>query len=500
MIAQGKYQEALEVITRTLPLPGVIGRICPHPCEETCRRGEVDEPISICALKRFAADQTDIDDLPLPKITPRDEKVAIIGAGPAGLTAAYFLALDGFKVTIFEALPVAGGMLKVGIPDYRLPPEILEKEINWITKFGVEIKFNTAFGKDITIDGLMDDGYKSVFLAIGCHADMKLNIPNEDTKGVVPGVKFLRDLALGHNTALKGNVAIVGGGDVAIDAARSALRLGADKVSIIYRRTKTEMPARDEEIEDALEEGIDIQFLMAPVEVLETEGKVVGLKCIKMELGEPDESGRRRPVPVEGSEFVVDTETIIPAIGQKTDTSALEGEVGIELDRWNNIKVDSITFETTKKGVFAGGDAQTGPWIAIDAVAAGREAAISISRYLDGKDLKEGREPFKVSQKNFYPPSDDIEKVARAKMARISMAERKKSFVLKRKSVLTAWYAASVLSVSRPVLPRLSPWKPTPKWKKQKKSMSGPWFWLPAPRPLIRQFMIRSATRKTPTS
>ena len=428
MIAQGKHQEALEVITRTLPLPGVIGRICPHPCEDVCRRGEVDEPISICALKRFAADQTDIDDLPLPEITPRDEKIAIIGAGPAGLTAAYFLAMDGFKVTIFEALPVAGGMLKVGIPDYRLPPDVLEKEIKWITRLGVEIKFNTALGKDITIDGLMDDGYKSVYLAIGCHANMKLNIPNEDAEGVVPGVKFLRDAALGHNIALKGNVVIVGGGDVAIDAARSALRLGADKVSILYRRTITEMPARDEEIEDALEEGVDIQILMAPVEVVETKGKVVGLKCIKMELGEPDESGRRRPVPVEGSEFVVDTDTIIPAIGQKTDTSSLEGGIGIDLDRWNNIQVDPISFETNKKGVFAGGDAQTGPWIAIDAVSAGREAAISISRYLDDKDLKNGREPFKASQENFYPVGDDIEKVARAKIARISMAERKKSF------------------------------------------------------------------------
>lgn len=428
MIAQKKYPEALEVITSTLPLPGVIGRICTHPCEEMCRRHEVDEPISICALKRFAADQTDIDDLPFPDITLRDEKVAIIGAGPAGLTAAYFLAKDGFKVTIFEALSVAGGMLRVGIPDYRLPPDVLEKEIKWITRLGVEIKFNTVLGRDITIDGLMDDGYKSVYLAIGCHADMKLNIPDEDAKGVIPGVKFLRDLALGDLQALQGNVVIVGGGDVAIDAARSALRLGADNVSILYRRTKTEMPARSEEIEDALEEGVDIQFLMAPVEVVVKEGSVVGLKCIKMKLGDPDESGRRRPVPVEGSEFVVDTQIIIPAIGQRTDTSFLEGEVGIELDRWNNIKVDAISFETTRKGVFAGGDAQTGASIAIEAVAAGREAAISISRHLNGMDVKEGREPFKAPQENFNPVGEDIEMAPRAKMPRISMDARKKDF------------------------------------------------------------------------
>ena len=428
MIAQKKYPEALEVITRTLPLPGVIGRICPHPCEETCRRQEVDEPISICVLKRFAADQTDIDDLPFPEITPRDEKVAIIGAGPAGLTAAYFLAKDGFKVTIFEALPVAGGMLRVGIPDYRLPPDVLEKEIKWITRLGVEIKFNTVLGRDITIAGLMDDGYKSVYLAIGCHANMKLNIPHEDAQGVIPGVKFLRDLALGDIKALQGNVVIVGGGDVAIDAARSALRLGADNVSILYRRTKTEMPARSEEIEDALEEGVDIQFLMAPVEVVVKEGRVVGLQCIKMQLGDPDESGRRRPVPVEGSEFVVDTEIIIPAIGQRTDTSFLEGEVGVELDRWNNIKVDSISFETTREGVFAGGDAQTGASIAIEAVAAGREAAISIARQLNGMDVKKGREPFKAPQENFNPIGEDIEMAPRAKMPRISMDERKKAF------------------------------------------------------------------------
>ena len=428
MIAQGKYQEALEVITRTLPLPGVLGRICPHPCETACRRDEVDEPISICTLKRFVADQVDIDDLPQVDIPTRGERIAVIGAGPAGLTVAYFLAKDGFKVTIFEALPVAGGMLRVGIPDYRLPPDVLEKEIKWITRLGVEIKYNTALGRDITVDGLMDDGYKAVYLAIGCHANMKLNIPNEDTDGVVPGVKFLRDVSLGDLKALKGNVVIVGGGDVAIDAARSALRLGADKVSILYRRTHAEMPAREEEIEDALEEGVDIQFLMAPVEVVERDGKVVGLKCIKMKLGEPDKSGRRRPVPVEGSEFVVDTNVIIPAIGQKTDTAFLKDTTDIELDRWNNFKVDPISFQTSKKGVFAGGDAQTGAWIAIGAVAAGREAAISISRYLNGEDLTKGREPIETPQKNFYPIKKNIQEVKRAKMTRISMKERKTGF------------------------------------------------------------------------
>ena len=428
MIAQGKYEEALEVITRTLPLPGVLGRICPHPCEDVCRRDEVDEPISICTLKRFVADQVDIDNLSLVDITAREERVAVIGAGPAGLTAAYFLAKDGFKVTIFEALPVGGGMLRVGIPDYRLPPDVLEKEIKWITRHGVEIKYNTALGRDMTVDSLLDDGYSAVYLAVGCHANMQLNIPKEDTDGVISGVEFLRDVCLGDLTALTGNVVIVGGGDVAIDAARSALRIGADNVSILYRRTHAEMPAREEEIEDALEEGIDIQFLMAPVEVVESDGKVVGLKCIEMKLGEPDDSGRRRPVPVKGSEFIVDTDVIIPAIGQKTDTTFLKDTKDIELDRWNNIKVDPISFQTTKKGVFAGGDAQTGASIAIAAVAAGKEAAVSIKRYLDGKDLTKGREPIELPQKDFYPIKEDIQKVKRAKMSRILMEERKAGF------------------------------------------------------------------------
>jgi heterodisulfide reductase subunit A-like polyferredoxin len=428
MIARGKYLEALEVITRTLPLPGVLGRICPHPCETACRRNEVDEPVSICTLKRFAADRADIDDLPAVDITPRDEHIAVVGAGPAGLTAAYFLAKDGFKVTIFEALPVAGGMLRVGIPDYRLPPDVLEKEIRWITRLGVEIRYNTALGRDITVDGLLRDGYKAVYLAVGCHADMKLNIAGEDSEGVIPGVKFLRDVSLGDLTALKGNVIIVGGGDVAIDAARSALRLGADKVSILYRRTRQEMPAREEEVEDALEEGVDIQYLTAPAEVVRRNGKAAGLKCIQMKLGEPDQSGRRRPVPVEGSEFVVDADVIIPAIGQKTDPSFLKDTSGIELDRWNNIKVDPISFETTRKGVFAGGDAQTGAWIAIGAVSAGKEAAVSIKRYLSGEDLTTGRDPMDVPRKDFYPVAKDIRKVERAKMQRISVTERKTGF------------------------------------------------------------------------
>ncbi|NOR10237.1 MAG: NAD(P)-binding protein [Desulfovibrionaceae bacterium] len=428
LIAQGKYREAMEVILRTLPFPGVIGRICPHPCETECRRGEVDAPVSICALKRFVADQVDIEELPLPEIEKRDEKVAIIGSGPAGLTAAYFLALDGYEVTVFEALPVAGGMLRVGIPDYRLPPEVLDKEIQAVTRLGVKIELNTALGRDVTVDGLFSESYKAIYLAIGAHKDLRLNIAGEDAEGAIPGVEFLRRVNLGELTKLSGRAVIVGGGDVAIDAARSALRLGAEKVTILYRRTRTEMPARENEVEDALAEGIEIQYLTAPNKIATKEDRVCGIECLRMELGEPDDSGRRRPIPVPGSEFILETEVVIPAIGQEPDGSFLAEEAELELSRRNTIVVDPVTYATSRDGVFAGGDAHTGPGIAIGAVAAGREAAVSISRYLQGEDLRAGREPGEIPQDNFRPIPEDIETRPRVEMPLVAMADRTKSF------------------------------------------------------------------------
>jgi heterodisulfide reductase subunit A-like polyferredoxin len=428
LIAQGKYVEAMKVIMRNLPLPGVIGRICPHPCESACRRSEVDSALSICALKRFVADQVDIEELPIPEIEKRDEKVAIIGSGPAGLTAAYLLALDGYQATIFEALPVAGGMLRVGIPDYRLPPAVLDREIRAITRLGVEIKFNTALGKDFTIDDLLAQGYKAVYVGIGAHRSQKLNVPGEDAEGVMHGVEFLRRANLGELPSVEGRVIIVGGGDVAIDAARVATRLGASKVSIFYRRTRREMPARENEIEDALAEGVEIQYLTAPAQVLTRDGKITGMQCIRMELGEPDSSGRRRPVPVPGSEFTVEADLIIPAIGQTPDSAFLANGEGLTLTRWGTIETDPITFATSREGVFAGGDAQTGPWIAIGAVAHGKEAAISISRYLKGEDVAAGREAIDLPQENFKPIPEDIQKTPRAHMASIPMAKRRSTF------------------------------------------------------------------------
>ncbi|MDH3558620.1 MAG: FAD-dependent oxidoreductase, partial [Deltaproteobacteria bacterium] len=428
LIAQGKYREAMEVILRTLPFPGTIGRICPHPCETACRRAEVDEPIAICALKRFVADQVDIDDIPVPEIDKRDEKVAIIGSGPAGLTAAHFLALEGYESTVFESQPVAGGMLRVGIPDYRLPPEVLDKEIGAITRLGVEIKFNTALGRDVSIDGLFKEGYKAIYLAIGAHKDLQLNIPGEDAEGVLSSVDFLHRVNLGELTTLEGRAVIVGGGNVAIDTARSALRLGAEKVTIIYRRTRAEMPAYEYEVEDALAEGIDIQYLTAPQQILTKDNEVIGVQCIKMELGEPDSSGRRRPVPVPGSEFIVETEWMLPAIGQTPESAFLADTSGLEISRWGTIEADPVTFATKAEGVFAGGDAHTGPWVAIGAVAHGREAAISISRYLRGEDMGAGREPVEFPQENFVPIPEDIEASPRAKQAHIGMAERTGGF------------------------------------------------------------------------
>ncbi len=429
LIAKGRYEDAMQVIMRNLPLPGVLGRICPHPCETACRRGQVDEPVSICALKRFVADTVDLEKLPLPEIEKKNEKVAIIGSGPAGLTAAYFLALDGYDVTIYESLSVAGGMLRVGIPDYRLPPEVLDKEIGAITRLGVEIEYNTALGRDFTIDELFGQGYRAVYLGIGAHQSLKLNIPAEDASGVMHGVEFLRNVNLCNMPGLKDKrVVIVGGGDVAIDAARCAVRTGAGKVSIFYRRTRKEMPARENEIEDALSEGIEIRYLTAPQQVLTKDKKVIGIQCIRMELGEPDSSGRRRPVPVPGSEFTEECDIIVPAIGQTPESNFLAESEKLNISRFGTISVDDITYQTSREGVFAGGDAQSGPWVAIGAVAAGREAAVSISRYLKGEDMAVGRSKLEMPQENFAPIPLDIEKQDRAHQSVISMAERKNGF------------------------------------------------------------------------
>lgn len=464
MVKKGKYREALKIIMEQLPLPGVLGRICPHECETGCRRGEVDLPIAIRDLKRLAADSFDARQIKVDCEPSTGKRVAIIGSGPAGLSAAYHLAKKGVQSTIFEALPKAGGMLRVGIPDHRLPPEVLDRDIEIITNLGVEIKLNSPLGESMTIDSLLEEGFDAVFLGMGAHKGIDLAIPGDHLEGVRQGVDYLRELNLTGTTETGKRVAIIGGGNVAIDVARSAVRLGAQKVTIIYRRTRNEMPAWEEEICAAEAEGVEIIYLSAPSQILgdriresgedsdqpekhdplrseeRAEGKVSAIRCIRMELGEPDSSGRRRPVPVPGSEYDLEVDQLICAIGQQPDLAAIKqrdkvdnsgtghGTGEIKITKWATTEVNPITFETGKKGVFAGGDLQTGPNVAIAAIAAGMEAAESISRYLKGGDMALGREKKSSDNPSYTPISENIHKAERSKMRELPLKERQGNF------------------------------------------------------------------------
>jgi len=378
LIARGKPSASLAVIRERVPFPGSLGRVCVHPCETACQRGkEVDKPLCIRMMKRFAADNSDDSWKKRAKrLPPTGKSVAVVGAGPAGLTAAYYLAKQGHKVAVFEALPELGGMMRVGIPEYRLPRNILGSEIEAIKSFGVEIKLNTRVE---SLDSLFNQGYNAIFLGLGAHRGMSLGVEGENLPGIIESAEFLRRVNLGEKIKVGNRAGVVGGGNVAIDAARVSLRLGAKKVTIIYRRTRAEMPANPEEVDAALEEGIEIIYLAAPSKVTR-EGDVLKLACIRMELGEPDASGRRRPVPVKGSEFVIELDTLIAAIGQRTEIP--EG-FKVEAGKGNVVKAD-INTQTSRQGVFAGGDCVSGPATVIEAIAAGRKAAETIDRYLGG--------------------------------------------------------------------------------------------------------------------
>jgi heterodisulfide reductase subunit A2 len=428
MVKQGKYEESLEIIMEQLPLPGVLGRICPHECEDACRRCQVDEPVAIRDLKRLAADSFDPRQVKIKCAQKIGKKAAIIGSGPAGLSAAFHLAKQGVDATIFEALPQAGGMLRVGIPEHRLPRKVLDKDIEVVTNLGVELRLNTCLGKDFTIESLMADGYDAVFLGLGAHKGIELGIPGEDLEGVCQGVDFLRELNLTGTTTVGKKVCIIGGGNVAIDVARSALRLGADETTILYRRTRKEMPAWEEEICAAEDEGAMITYLAAPQKVVEENGKVKALRVIKMELGEPDSSGRRRPVPIPGSEYDIEMDQLIPAIGQQPDLRAIEKLADLGISKWNTTQVNPVTFATDMKGVFAGGDVQTGPGVAIGAIAAGMEAAISIVRYLKGEDMEEGRQLPVNENPEFRPITNDMAKESRYKMPELAAEDRVGNF------------------------------------------------------------------------
>ncbi|MGB6874017.1 MAG: formate dehydrogenase subunit alpha [Dehalococcoidia bacterium] len=379
LIARGRPSAALAVIREKVPFPAVLGRVCAAPCQEECRRGQdVDKALNIRILKRFASDNGDDSWKKQAKALPATGKsIAVVGAGPAGLTCAYYLAKLGHKVTVFEALPEPGGMMRVGIPEYRLPRNILRDEIREIEMAGVEIRMNTRVE---SLDSLFEQGYQAVFLAIGAHEEMKLGVEGEDLPGVIGCVEFLRRFNLREKVNLGDRVGVIGGGNVAIDSARAALRLGARRVTIFYRRTKNEMPAQPEEVEQALEEGVEIIFLVAPSKIF-NENDNLKLELIRMELGEPDASGRRRPVPIKGTEFIAELDTLISAIGEQPDVPA---GFQVEVGRGNIVKVNE-DLSTSRESVFAGGDCESGPALVINAIAAGRKAAQSIDRYLGGR-------------------------------------------------------------------------------------------------------------------
>lgn len=425
LIGQGKYEEALDLIRERDPFPSICGRVCYHPCEAACLRKEVDEPVAIRELKRFLADYEmkkggqRSTEKPEP---PTGPEVAIIGAGPAGLTCASDLVRLGYQPVVYEKLPKAGGMLLAGIPAYRLPRDILEIEIKRLADLGIRIKTNTSIGKDITLSQLREK-HRAVFIAVGAHLTKGIGVPGEDMAGVVPGVAFLREFNLEGKAPAAKKVVVVGGGNVAIDSARTALRLGVDEVTIVYRRSRAEMPASPWEIEEAELEGVKFHFLATPIKVLGEDGRATGMECIRMELGEPDESGRRRPIPIKGSEFNMEADLIIPAIGQSSDLSFLENE--LSLTDWGTIKTDSVTLATSVPGVFAGGDVVLGPAAVVDAIAAGHEAAISIDRHIKGEDIGKDREAEldKVRQVRL-----GAEQAKRAAMPVLPVADRTKDF------------------------------------------------------------------------
>ncbi|MBC7259817.1 MAG: NADH-quinone oxidoreductase subunit NuoF [Chloroflexi bacterium] len=429
LTAQGRYQEALDIHRERNPFPLICGRVCPAFCEQKCRRGDVDEPVALRQVKRFMADQEkDHPWTPPKKEGPKDKKVAVIGAGPAGLTAALRLAQLGYPVTVFEKLPVAGGMMAVGIPEYRLPRDILNIEIENIKRAGVEIRLNQEMGRDFTMDDLMNGmGYSAVVLAIGTHKSRKLGIPNEDLPGVYHGVNFLKDVALGKKPDVKGKrVAVVGGGAVAVDAARTALRLGASKVHLIYRRTRGEMPAWEDEVHAAALEGIQFHFLTNPVRVIGTD-HVTGVELQAQQLGEFDASGRRKPVPIEGSEFVLDVDLLIPAIGQALAVECLDSCGDISFNRDGTITTGP-DLATTREGVFAAGDAALGPATVVEAVAQGNKVAVAVDAYLKGQKVER---PKYVTPYHEVPQMfnmDDYAEAKRPEMPELPVEQRVRSF------------------------------------------------------------------------
>jgi len=425
LIANRKFKEAYDLIRKDLVLPGVLGRVCFHPCENECERGEVDGSIAICALKRFAVDYARKKEKEKPEPLPKkyDEKVAVIGSGPAGLAAAFELIKKGYSVTVFEKDSELGGMVRYAIPEYRLPKRVLDEDISCLVDLRIEICTNTALGEDVTLEGLKKKGYKAFLLAVGCQKNVKLGVVGENLDGILHALDFLRSVNLGEKTNLGDNVVVIGGGDVAVDSARTALRLGAKKVVMLYRRSRVEMPAHQPEVREAEKEGIEIKFLTTPKRILGRNGNVATIECLKMALGPPDETGRRRPIPIEGSEHTIPVDTVIIAIGQMLDSSNIPRKIRTSK---RTIIVDPVTFETNIPGVFAGGDATLGPASVIEAIACGKEAAVSIHRYLRGENMRIDRPGKRVKIKEV--PKEGIVRKQRKPIPFLSVEKRVENF------------------------------------------------------------------------
>ncbi|MEI6614599.1 MAG: NAD(P)-binding protein, partial [Chrysiogenales bacterium] len=433
LIAMGKPHEAIRLIKETNPLPLVCGRVCVRECEVACRRNRVDEAVGIDYMKRYASD-IDIDEPWTPQVPEKNgRKVAVVGGGPAGLTCAYYLILKGYAVTLFDKAPHLGGMLRYGIPEYRLPKELLDKEINWITDLGVTVKTNSRLGKDFEISNLKEQGFDAIYLAFGAQKAKDMRLPNEDQiSGVIGGIDFLWQLQSQNKPKIFGKVVIVGGGNTALDAARSAKRLGADKVTILYRRTRNEMPAHHLEIDAALEEEIELILLSAPTELVQENGRLKTLTCIRMELGEADASGRRSPVPIANSEYQLPCDFVISAIGQDVDLCGLQKDPLLKSTRYNTLVFDEGTFATTMPGVFTGGDMATGPAVAIAAITHGKIAANAIDYYIRSGSASAQSKGF-ISRKEVFGEIPDVEfvnfaKIAKEKMPELNARERIKTF------------------------------------------------------------------------
>jgi formate dehydrogenase major subunit len=433
LISLGKYKEALRLIKQNNPLPLSIGRVCIRDCEVACRRNIVDESVAINALKRYVAD-LDAGEMWKPEIKKRaGKRVAVIGGGPSGLSCAYYLNLEGHQVTIFEKLPELGGMLRYGIPEYRLPKKILSAEIDWITGLGIQIKTKAVLGQDFDIPGLKAEGYDAVYLAIGAHKASGMRLEHEEnTQGVIRGIDFLRDLQLSGIPRLQGDVVVVGGGNTAIDAARSAQRCGADTVKIVYRRSIKEMPAHPEEIEAAEKEGVEFLFLSNPKKIIRNENRLKAVECLKMELKEGNPGERPRPVVIPNSEFVLNCDYLIAAIGQQVDTTVFSNGNHCDMEKWGTLKVDPQSLQTSIKGVFAGGDVVTGPWTAIASIAQGKTAAKSIHSFLVSGDVGKNSVPF-ISQKSRFGSISEqemsyVEHIDREHMPELSLMERQNNF------------------------------------------------------------------------